>query len=145
MMAIQMPRHDSLAAFTTARSLRVVTKPTEPGRGSHPSTTPSSVTFQPTPTTSGSGPGPADNIQSGISQRRGCWHGLWRGLWRWIPRNPIAATLCGIIFLVFAVIVVMVLTLNGDVQSLYGSIPSNETGVSPSSATYGLSLSRQTH
>ena len=50
--------------------------------------------------------------------------------WDWVVRHPIATIFSIVVFVVIFLIVVMLLTLNGDVQSLYAQNPYNETGVS---------------
>ena len=50
--------------------------------------------------------------------------------WGWVVRHPIATIFSIVVFVVIFLIVVMILTLNGDVQALYAQNPYNETGVS---------------
>jgi len=113
-----------------------LTQSIEPGpRGFHSSTstTAPSATFQPISTTPGGNAGPANGVQFDVSRHR--------SRWGWISQYPIGAILSIVVLLVLAVIILMIVTLNGDVQPLYGQIPYNVTGVSPSSAADEHSLS----
>ena len=126
-MTIQMPRRDSSAGLTSTLSIPGLTQSTAPGsKNFHSSTTTSSATFQPTLTIPCGNPGPANGVKFDVGRHR--------SRWGWISRYPVGAILSIVMLLVLAMIILMILTLNGDVQPLYGQVPYNVTGVSPSGA-----------